>query len=379
MAELNPFTLSNLPEDERAVYAEALVSGQSAGLAYLLERASSYQDLVELELEDNPAAVVYLRDGRAALSQAQTLLGTSDPYPGDAERDFEALDLSSLMHGVTDRISRIELTDASLTMQCENAAVWGNILLLQQAMFQLPCVSIESNKHPTLSVNLNHVSAVPAQRGTDLGEDDREFLTVTCGPQVPEEEFIPLLEYISAHGKFEASRRLLFVFGALRLHSGDLFCSRTRGPETCRAYLPFSRGEGTMSGGESVNEADLGGTETILLVDDEAIIWDVVIDMLQSLGYTVVLAATGKECVDIYADNPGEIDLVLLDMIMPEMNGYDAYFALHKIDPDAKVLLSSGYVAEEDAQDVLAAGAAGFLKKPYRLIDLARKIRQVLS
>ncbi len=91
------------------------------------------------------------------------------------------------------------------------------------------------------------------------------------------------------------------------------------------------------------------------------------------------MASDGHECVEIFRENPGKIDLVLLDMVMPEMNGHDAFFALKEIDPNVKVLLSSGYVKEEDARDVLNAGAAGFLQKPYRMIELAKRIKQIIE
>jgi CheY-like chemotaxis protein len=125
--------------------------------------------------------------------------------------------------------------------------------------------------------------------------------------------------------------------------------------------------------------ASRGQGETILLVDDEEMIWDVISDMLSTLGYKVILAENGREAVEIYQNNPGEVDLILLDMIMPEMNAREAFFLLKKIDPEVKVLLSSGYVSEEDAQDVLNAGAQGFLRKPYRMADLAGKIRGILD
>ena len=89
-----------------------------------------------------------------------------------------------------------------------------------------------------------------------------------------------------------------------------------------------------MYSGKNLEKSELKGNETILLVDDEDIIWDVVIDMLQNMGYTVILAANGREAVEIYKSNPGKIDLVLLDMVMPELNGREAYFELKKFDND---------------------------------------------
>ena len=122
-----------------------------------------------------------------------------------------------------------------------------------------------------------------------------------------------------------------------------------------------------------------GGNETILIVDDHETIWDFLIDVLQKLGYCVLLAENGLDAVEIYRSNPGEIDLVLLDMVMPKCGGHKAFYQLKEIDPDVKVLLSSGFVSEHEVEDLLAQGACGFLSKPHRLPVVARAIRDVLD
>lgn len=122
-----------------------------------------------------------------------------------------------------------------------------------------------------------------------------------------------------------------------------------------------------------------GGCETILIVDDHETIWDFLIEALQRLGYSVLLAENGQDAVDIYRDNPGAIDLVLLDMIMPKVGGHQAFYQIKALDPDATVLLSSGFVSEEEVHDLLQQGACGFLPKPHRLGDVARAIREALD
>jgi len=121
------------------------------------------------------------------------------------------------------------------------------------------------------------------------------------------------------------------------------------------------------------------GTETILIVDDHETIWDFLIEALQRLGYSVLLAENGLDAVEIYRENPREIDLVLLDMIMPKAGGHQTFFQIRAIDPEAKILLSSGFVSENEVQDLLAQGACGFLPKPHRLPVVARAIREILD
>lgn len=121
------------------------------------------------------------------------------------------------------------------------------------------------------------------------------------------------------------------------------------------------------------------GTETILIVDDQETIWDFLIEALQELGYSVLLAENGIDAVEIYRCNPHEIDLVLLDMIMPKMGGHKTFFQLKAIDPNVRVLLSSGYVSEDEVKDLLEQGAVGFLPKPHRLPLMAKEFRRVLD
>lgn len=122
-----------------------------------------------------------------------------------------------------------------------------------------------------------------------------------------------------------------------------------------------------------------GGNETILIVDDHETIWDFLIEALQDLGYSVLLAENGLDAVEIYKENPGSVDLVLLDMIMPKCGGHQAFYQLKAIDPKVKVLLSSGFVSENEVEDLLAQGACGFLPKPHRLPVLIKEIRRILD
>ena len=128
----------------------------------------------------------------------------------------------------------------------------------------------------------------------------------------------------------------------------------------------------------SINELP-GGSETILIVDDHETIWDFLIEALQDLGYSVLLAENGLDAVEIYRENPGAVDLVLLDMIMPKCGGHQAFYQIRELDPQAKILLSSGYVSETEVQDLLRQGACGFLSKPHRIAVVAQAIRDSLD
>src|SRR5262249_40817503 len=121
-----------------------------------------------------------------------------------------------------------------------------------------------------------------------------------------------------------------------------------------------------------------GGTETILLADDEPIIRNLGRTILQRHGYKVLLAEDGRQAVDLYRCEKGHIDLVILDLTMPNLSGRDAFRELLQIDPGVRVIFASGYSAEH-ISDFEKDGVLGFISKPYRPQDLAAKVRSVLD
>jgi PAS domain S-box-containing protein len=120
----------------------------------------------------------------------------------------------------------------------------------------------------------------------------------------------------------------------------------------------------------------LVGEGRILLVDDEEVIRRTGALLLESLGYQVVTARNGREGVELFSTQHGELVLVLLDMIMPEMNGHDAFWAMQRINAKVPIVVCSGYAADEAVRSLRDRGLAGFLPKPYRRAALAEVVGQ---
>lgn len=123
----------------------------------------------------------------------------------------------------------------------------------------------------------------------------------------------------------------------------------------------------------------VNGTGTVLFVDDEEIVVGVGKQMLQKLGYSVLIARSGQEAVEVYKNNPDDVDLVLLDMIMPGMEAGDIYDRLKSINPAIKVLLSSGYSLDQKAGAIIDRGCNGFIQKPFNMQILEDKIGEILK
>jgi CheY-like chemotaxis protein len=121
------------------------------------------------------------------------------------------------------------------------------------------------------------------------------------------------------------------------------------------------------------------GSETILLVDDEAMIIEVGRAMLEKLGYRVIACDNGHDAVETIRSKGSRIDLVLLDMIMPGMDGGKTFDRIRELQPSMPVMLSSGYAINGRATQIMRRGCNGFIQKPFNLSKLSEKIRQVFD
>jgi len=168
------------------------------------------------------------------------------------------------------------------------------------------------------------------------------------------------------------------VYGIVKNHGGFIHVSSEEGRGTTFIlHLPASKHrevEEEEKGSEIVK-----GEGTILLVDDEEMITDVGMKMLEHLGYKVLTARGGMEALDRYKSKQDHIALVILDMIMPGMGGGETYDRLKALNPDLKVLLSSGYSIDGQAQEILDRGCNGFIQKPFNLENLSCKVREVME
>jgi PAS domain S-box-containing protein len=171
---------------------------------------------------------------------------------------------------------------------------------------------------------------------------------------------------------------LASVYGIIKGHNGiiDVYSEKGHGA-TFTIYLPASEKELVKE--EKVSTDIARGEGTILLVDDEEVIIDVGSEILEVLGYKVSVARSGREAVEIYKEKQNEIDMVILDMIMPEMDGGETFNALKSIDPGIKVILSSGYSADARSTKMMEEGCYGFIQKPYSVNTLSQKVRDVLD
>ncbi|MRR16397.1 MAG: response regulator, partial [Deltaproteobacteria bacterium] len=172
---------------------------------------------------------------------------------------------------------------------------------------------------------------------------------------------------------------LASVYGIVKGHQGAIHVQSERGKgATFDIYFPASFKEVICE--SQPERITKWGRETILLAEDEANIAEVIGAMIKELGYHLLTAASGEEAVNIYLANSGRIDLVIMDMIMPGLSGGAAIDAIRAENPEARIILASGYSLDGEAQEILSRrGNISFMQKPFELADLSQKIREALD
>jgi PAS domain S-box-containing protein len=173
---------------------------------------------------------------------------------------------------------------------------------------------------------------------------------------------------------------LSIVYGIVKQHGGfiDLYSEPERG-STFRIYLPLIDREPMADETVVTPPPPRGGGETILVVEDDPMVRVLVERMLSEYGYRVVMAGDGIEAVETYGARRGEIDLILMDMIMPGQSGCAAADEIWRLQPDMRILFTSGYTADFMVSRRVETKERELILKPYQPFELLRKIREMLD
>ncbi|WP_239028006.1 cache domain-containing protein [Geomonas subterranea] len=172
---------------------------------------------------------------------------------------------------------------------------------------------------------------------------------------------------------------LAMVYGIVKQHSGFINCYSELGHGTVfRIYLPLidlpARSESMK-----IEEPVHGGEETLLLVEDDAVIRDMVRELLQDFGYRVITAVDGVDAVEKFQAAGGNVAMIIMDVIMPRMNGRDAYRAICEFSPGAKVIFMSGYTADIITDTLTMGDPRHFVSKPIKIKELLARVRELLD
>lgn len=272
------------------------------------------------------------------------------------------LDLDPELHMIEVDSTQFEQVVLNLATNARDAMPDGGILLLQTKNIFLD--EDFCKKYSTLSPG-NHVLLTVSDTGHGMSASEASHV------------FEPFFSTKSV-GK-GTGLGLSTVFGIVQAHAGHIICDTEKGVGTTFSiYLPKSR---TTSDLKQAYAAQVfhKGSETILVVDDDSQMRELMIELLESMGYETLSAATGVECLELYQERQDEISLVILDLIMPQMGGHKCLEALLMINPDVRVLVASGCSDDIPRTQALGRGAKAFVSKPYDIHNILKTVRDVLD
>ena len=341
-------------------------------------------------LSSNNPSRTMIRDILDASERASLLTRQLLAYAGKGRFIVEPISLSGLVR----EISNLVQTSIPRTAQLR--------LELQE---NLPMIEGDAGQLHQLVMNLviNGAEAIgPDQNGillvtTGVQDVDDAYLKTAFSPvEIQPGKYVTLEVHDTGCGMDEGTIQRIFdpffttkftgrglglaaVQGIVRGHRGALKVYSTPGRGTTfKVLLPCSD-QSQVESGPTDSQQLLGGTATILVIDDEPLVRRTTKSMLEHYGYTVVVAESGKEGVDLFNVLTDRVSLVLLDMTMPIMNGEETLRHLKTSQPDVKVILSSGYNEVEAIQRFTGKGLAGFIQKPYSAAALADKVKMALE
>jgi signal transduction histidine kinase len=389
-----------LAEEERRKVQAQLLHGQkleslgvlSGGIAHdfnnllvgILGNAGlALQDLPA----DSPVRETIL-DIEIAATRAAELTRQLLAYAGKAEFVVRAVNLSELVREMSHLLAAAVAKNARLDYRCERDLPW-----IEADATQLRQVVMNLITNASEAIGAEH-GAIVVTTGTM--EVDRAYLTESqLGADLAPGCYVFVEVQDDGQGMHPATQARIFdpffttkftgrglglaaVLGIIRAHRGAIRLTST--PErgtTIRVLLPCGEEPANLPGAApEAAAADTSLTGTVLVVDDEPSVRAVARRILESQGFTVRVAAGGIEALQILRGDPSAVDIVLLDMTMPDMSGTITLAELLRIRPGLPVLLSSGYVQDDTGSDT---PAAGFIQKPYRPSDLVSAVRRALG
>jgi PAS domain S-box-containing protein len=306
-------------------------------------------------------------------------------FSRNEKKETSTIDMTKIVTDTVDLLAHV--IDKNISISIENSAInttiSGDDSQLQNAIMNTAInASHAMPKGGTLTFTLENLTLDAeycAVSPFDVKPGDYVSISVRdsgCGmsPETQSHIFEPF--YTTKEQGKGTGLGLATAYGTIQDHFGAITVYSELGSGTVfHLYFPVTEAVSDTIKEEKV----VSGTGTILVIDDEEMIRITASAQLTSLGYKVFCAENGKIGVNTFKENRGEIDLVILDMIMPVMGGREAFGKLREIDPNIPVIISSGFSKEDDILAMKTGGVSGFLNKPFRRVELANMVRSAMS
>jgi two-component system cell cycle sensor histidine kinase/response regulator CckA len=390
---------SRLSESQKMETIGMLAGGVAHEFNNLLLGITGTAEMLSLLLAGNEEAAGYLaiidRMGSRAAELTRQLLA----YSGQGKHRPELLSINRIVEEQVPvlRTALPPSVEVALVLAGEVPPVLADVLQMKQVVMSLCLNAAEAMPDggvltlrtraednppddPSLGVSGgNRAERTVGSGGFSPGAGTRTMLEVSdTGSGMDAETVSRIFEPFFSTKFIGRGLGLAAVRGIVEGHGGSIRVASEAGKGTTFA-LSFPAVDGEAPAVERKETFPVCGTGIILVADDEEDVRAMVRAMLESFGYRVLEARDGKEAVDLYRERNGQIDLVLLDMMMPRMTGEQAFAEIRRISPSARAVLASGYDDRGRIAEVVASGFSGFLQKPFRRRELGQKVSEALG
>jgi PAS domain S-box-containing protein len=367
-----------------------LAGGIAHDFNNILMAILGYADLALLDTPPGSPAISSLHEIEKATRNAADLSKQMLAYSGKGTFQIIKLNVNEIIQEMT------HLLEISIS---KNAVIKYNLY------DDLPSIEADPSQIRQIIMNLvtNASDAMDKTSGvisitTNMMKCDREYLSTTfMNDQLPDGKYVYLEVSDTGNGMDEETLSKLFdpffttkstgrglglsaVLGIIRGHRGTVKVYSELGKGTSfKILIPSVEGKPEQITISDESEQDVIRGGTILLVDDESSIRNIVKAMLEKTGYTVITSSDGREALAIFRKRHEEIDCVILDLTMPHMDGEETFREMRRVRNDVRVIISSGYNSQDVTQRFIGKGLAGFIQKPYRLSELVAKLKEVIG
>jgi len=378
---------ARLRESEKMMAIGQLAGGVAHDFNNQLAGISGYADLLNMELEEsNPRCVSYVKEIKGAVKKSADLTAKMLAFASKGKYQSAPVDLHAC---ITDTIAVIRNTlqkRVTILQHLTAQPSWttGDPSQLHNALLNCAlnaCDAVDEGGTISFSTRIHTLTQSDCLRmpfdivagpvcAIDISDNG-------CGiePETINRVFEPFFT-TKETGK-GTGMGLAAVYGTVKSHRGAVTVESTPGKgSTFTLFFPLYTPQESP-----LHEAETSplprGTGTILVIDDQPTIRSMAQTILGKAGFTVLTAKNGSVGIDLVKQHGRELRCVILDLVMPVMDGRETFFALQDISPDTPVFISSGYSIDGAAQELLNSGAAGFLQKPFSITEVIEKVNSV--
>lgn len=379
----------NLHHAEKMQAIGQLAGGVAHDFNNQLTTVLAFTELLRREVTNSEDLTSYCDQIMGGIKRASDLTAQLLAYSRKGKYQSVQVDLNELVLEVSTLLQRTidKKVDVQLELPSTPCATLGDPTQLQNVLLNLALNARDAmvdGGRLMIATRLVVGSDVPrvGALGVINGGSYVEIRVIDTGigmtPEVLARIFEPFYS-TKAPGK-GLGMGLPSVYGAVVAHHGAIrVLSEVGRGSTFFVYLPAVEVKLATEAPIAPPEPAPRRSARIMVVEDEPTLRGAVCTVLTHLGHTVKGCANGREAIEHYRGHWRELDLVILDMIMPVMNGKETFLALKAINPEVVALLASGYSLEGEAEEVLRSGVKGFLQKPFTMEDLARGVTDVLA